>query len=263
MIRYGSNGLLDGKLQWLFDKSARKLHIFLLIAIFLAHLWANYDLSPPNKDPLSLLAYSLGGIAFVLALPTIVWLIKCLIHRLDKPGLLAYCAIGGTIISVLVLSSKYSLQRYERQQVAVSFEYSFVGCDYTAKFPGPPTEKKLFAPGLGEYIQADFITKHEALRAECFRIHLTEPKVQVRMMMEQYAIADGFTAPVIEAKEGQFGALYDMRAYKTIDNIPTTYKFRVFYSKDSFLMLAVGGASKDYPPPIQDKFFGSVRLKVP
>lgn len=234
----------------------------ILAGIVIANLWAQHDLdSRPGEPFYLLLAGAIGRIIGSLVLPAIAWLIVSRVRRENKPSLLAFCAIGGAIVTGLALLGGYSHYNSQQRDVEPTHVYSMEGCEFTVSFPGIPRERMLTAPGIGEYKQADLSTKNAYLRMECIPVNYTQSRKQSREMLESYAEADGFMGTTIYPVTDSSGALWEMRAYKKIDSVPVTFKFRVFHAEESLMILAVGIASKDYPLPIEDKFFGSVRRK--
>jgi hypothetical protein len=240
----------------------RVVYWIILVGIIIASLWAQHDFdSRPGEPFYLLLAGASGRVVGSLILPIIAWAIVSLIRRENRPSLSAFCAIGGAIATCLALVGSYSRHKSEQKDVELSHVYSMEGCKFTVNFPGISRERALTAPGIGEYKQVDFSTKNAYLRAECIPVNHTQSREQLRENLEKYAEADGFTGTTIQPVTDFSEALWEMRAYKKVESVPVTFKFRVFYAEGSLMTLAVGIASKDYPLPIEDKFFGSVRRK--
>ena len=235
----------------------------ILAGIIIANLWAQHDFnSRPDEPFYFLLAGAIGRAIGSVLLPVIAWAIVSYIRRENKPSLLTFCAIGGAISSGLAIVGDYSLHKSGQNDVEFTHVYSMEGCEFTVNFPEIPKERTLVAPGIGEYKQADLSTKNAYLRMECISVNYTQPREQSREMLEKYAEADGFMGTTIQPVMDSSDAFWEMRAYKKIESVPVTFKFRVFYARVGLMILAVGIASKDYPLPIEDKFFRSVhRIK--
>jgi hypothetical protein len=238
------------------------LYWIILAVILTANLWAQHDFEAGHGEPFHLmLAGGLGRLAGALLLPIIVWAIVSIKRRDNKPSLLAYCAIGGAITTILALFGSYSDYKSMQKDPELTHPYSVEGCKFIVSFPAMPKEQMLYAPGIGAYKQAGFSTKNAYLRMECTSVTYTRPREQSREALEKYAEAEGFMGTTIQPVTNSSDALWEMRGYKKVDSVPVTFKFRLFYANGSVMILLVSIPSKDYPLPIEEKFFSSVRRK--
>lgn len=136
---------------------------------------------------------------------------------------------------------------------SAGYIYHPKGCEYQVTFPVIPNLTQKFAPGVGNVISAEYISKRASLmRAECFHlpnISSTELGTKHGLMkaIVSYGEANGFFGAEYSYEKTGVGSKATCRGYKTIDGIPVTYEVHMYVGDSSSISLYIGGPSSKYP----------------
>lgn len=107
------------------NSNIKTVYWIVIVCIFIANAWIAYYLQHPYAEEFYLLfSNAIGSVVGVFVLPFIAWTATWLIKRKSKPSLIAFLAIGGSVITVVTGWSRYVVHDYEKTKVELPSAYS-------------------------------------------------------------------------------------------------------------------------------------------
>lgn len=206
----------------------------------------------------------LGAATATMVAALIAWVPVRLLRRRQPAHWLAACALGATVLSFLFITAQLRFRDLEQvfaQRETYTFETT--DCPYRVSFSREPTIQQMHLPNGLTFPQAQLVTSEAMFRAECMAAPLDDPSPNVREYLEAFSQAEGLNATSFMPHLSDIGALWTMRAFKTVDGTPVTFVHTAYYADGTVFIVAVASESSRYPPSGADAFLHSVELVSP